>query len=151
MAALDTLTIRPLTPADEAAWRPLWQGYLEFYRASLDEAVTAAAWRRLLDPAEPMDGLLAFEGERAVGLAHVIRHRSTWPVGNYGYLQDLFVDPACRGGGVGRRLIAEAEALARRRGCSRLYWLTHETNTAAMGLYDQVAARTGFVQYKIAF
>ena len=33
-------------------------------------------------------------------------------------------------------------------GASRVYWLTHETNTAAMGLYDQVAERTGFVQYR---
>jgi hypothetical protein len=36
-------------------------------------------------------------------------------------------------------------------GCSRVYWLTHETNSTAMKLYDKVAARSGFVQYRKTF
>jgi hypothetical protein len=39
-------------------------------------------------------------------------------------------------------------ATAREAGASRVYWLTHETNTQAMVLYDQVATRSGFVQYR---
>jgi hypothetical protein len=29
-----------------------------------------------------------------------------------------------------------------------VHWLTHETNTDAMVLYDRVAQRSGFVQYR---
>ena len=40
---------------------------------------------------------------------------------------------------------------ARARGCSRVYWLTHETNAEAMRLYDGIADRPGFVQYRKIF
>jgi hypothetical protein len=40
------------------------------------------------------------------------------------------------------------EQAAREQGCVRLYWLTHDTNAQAMALYDQVAERSGFVQYR---
>ena len=32
--------------------------------------------------------------------------------------------------------------------CSRVHWLTHETNTDAMLLYDRIADRSGFIQYR---
>ena len=35
--------------------------------------------------------------------------------------------------------------------CSRVWWLTHETNADAMKLYDKVADRSGFVQYRKLF
>jgi GNAT superfamily N-acetyltransferase len=40
---------------------------------------------------------------------------------------------------------------ARASGCSRVYWLTHETNTGAMQLYGRVAERSGFIQYRHLF
>ena len=53
----------------------LWAGYLDFYETSLPEAVTAAARRRLLDPASPVFGRVAEgEGGRPIGLGHCIRH-----------------------------------------------------------------------------
>lgn len=127
---------------------PLWRGYQAFYAVEIPDAVSAATWERLLDPAEPMGGALAWEGDEAVGLVHHVRHRSTWTTGNSCYLQDLFVAPGGRGRGTGRALIAHAEEVARQAGCSRLYWLTHETNADAMKLYDRVAERSGFVQYR---
>jgi GNAT superfamily N-acetyltransferase len=63
-------------------------------------------------------------------------------------LQDLFTDQEFRGGGIGRRLIEAVYAAAAEEGASRVYWLTHETNSQATALYDQVADRTGFVQYR---
>ncbi|HEX8005177.1 MAG TPA: GNAT family N-acetyltransferase, partial [Trebonia sp.] len=64
-------------------------------------------------------------------------------------LQDLFTAPQARGQGVARALIAAVEEWARRRGCARLYWHTHETNRTARRLYDQVAETRGFIQYLI--
>jgi len=40
--------------------------------------------------------------------------------------------------------------VARAAGCSRVYWLTHDTNTDAMLLYDRIAEKSGFVQYRRA-
>lgn len=142
--------IRTLSAGDRDAWMPLWRAYQAFYGVDIPEAVSALTWTRLRDPTEPMSGALAWEGEQAVGLVHYIRHRSTWTAGDYCYLQDLFVAAGGRGRGTGRALIAHVEAFARESGCARLYWLTHETNADAMLLYDRVAERSGFVQYRKA-
>ena len=91
---------------------------------------------------------LAVAGGAVVGLVHYIEHRSCWTTGNYMYLQDLFVDPAVRGRGLGRALIEHVYAEAAARGCARVWWLTHESNTDAMVLYDRVADKSGFVQYR---
>ena len=40
---------------------------------------------------------------------------------------------------------------ARAAGASRLYWLTHETNASARALYDRLAERSGFIQYRKLF
>ncbi len=145
------IEIRPLRPEDRNAWEPLWQGYLTFYKSSVPDEVTEITWRRLSDPAEPMHGLVAvFEG-RIVGIVHYLYHRSTWTTGDYCYLQDLFTAEEARGKGAGRALIEAVYEKAQAAGASRVYWLTHETNTAAQALYDKVAARSGFIQYRRVF
>jgi len=143
----DTL-VRPARPGDRAAWEPLWQGYLTFYKSSLPAEVTDATWRRFFDPIEPLHALVAEQDGKLVGITHYLLHRSTWAPVCYCYLEDLFVDPSLRGVGVGRKLIAAVEAEARAAGASRLYWMTHETNETAQLLYDKVADRPGFVQYR---
>ncbi len=145
------MTIRPITAADRAQWTPLWTGYLTFYETMLPEAAYDAAWRRLLDPAEPMWGALAVDDSgRPVGLVHWLFHRTFWSEADSCYLQDLFVSPDVRGGGHGRALIEHVADRAREAGASRLYWNTHETNTTARKLYDAVAVRSGFIQYRKA-
>lgn len=141
--------IRALTPDDHARWLPLWQAYLVFYEATLPAEVTQTTWQRLLDPAEPVHGALAFDaGGQAVGLAHWLFHRSTWSVGAVCYLNDLYVDASQRGQGLGRRLIDHVAAEATAKGSPKVYWLTHETNLTAQRLYNGVAERTGFIQYR---
>ncbi len=143
------LVLKPPTGADRAAWDRLWQGYQHFYKTEIAARVSDLTWARLHDPAEPMQAMLAWQGARAVGLVHWIFHRSTWTEGPYCYLQDLFAEPDVRGLGIGRALIAHVRREAEAAGASRLYWLTHETNTDAMKLYDKVAERSGFVQYRV--
>jgi GNAT superfamily N-acetyltransferase len=89
--------------------------------------------------------------EEASELAHSIYHRSAWTTSDDCYLQDLFVADDARGGGVGRALIEHVYADARRRGASRVYWLTHESNQNAMQLYDRIADRSAFIQYRRLF
>ena len=142
------LEIRPLGTADHAAWLPLWQGYQRFYKTEIAAETSAVTWQRFLDPAEPMNAALAWRNGEAVGLVHYIYHRSCWTVGDYCYLQDLYVAEGVRGGGIGRQLIEHVYAAARAAGASRVHWLTHETNTDAMQLYDRIADRSGYVQYR---
>jgi GNAT superfamily N-acetyltransferase len=145
--AMSAATVLPLAAEDHAAWLPLWRDYQAFYQVDLAAAVTDVTWARLLDPAEPVEGALAWVNRQAVGLVHTVRHRSTWSIADKCYLNDLFVAPFVRGQGVGRSLIGYVHAAAAAAGCGSVYWLTHETNATAMQLYDSVGRRSGFVQY----
>ncbi len=141
------IEIRALARGDHAAWLTLWAGYQEFYQADI-APVTETTWQRLLDPAEPMHGALAWHGGDQVGLVHWIMHRSTWSIGDVCYLQDLYVAPDHRKSGIGRRLIEHACDAAIAAGCPEIYWLTHDRNYTAMKLYDRIATRSSFVQYQ---
>jgi GNAT superfamily N-acetyltransferase len=143
------IVVRPIEDGDRRAWQDLWRGYLDFYRAAIGEDVTELTWRRFLDPDEPMFAAVALRaGEaRPIGLVHWLTHRSTWAKTSYAYLEDLFVAPGARGGGIGRALIEHVYAEARNLGCEQVYWLTHETNAAARRLYDKIAERTGMLHY----
>jgi len=142
------MEIRALVPDDRAAWEPLWQGYLTFYKATIAPQVTELSWARLHDPAEPMHGYGAFFDGRLAGITHLILHRSMWTAGPYCYLQDLFTADWARRRGVARALIEHAYVEAERLGASRVIWLTQESNHEARVLYDQVAERSGFIQYR---
>jgi GNAT superfamily N-acetyltransferase len=147
-AVKSTIDVRPLRPDERDAWEPLWSGYLEFYEAVVSPEVTDTTWRRLHDPAEPMHVLGAFIDDRLVGIVHYLFHRSTWTIGDYCYLQDLFTAVDARGLGAGRALIEAVYEHARAARASRVYWLTHESNATARALYDTLADRPGFIQYR---
>lgn len=143
-----TLTIQPVTATDHSHWLPLWQAYQHFYDTDIPADVTAVTWQRMLDPAEPINAALAWQDGVAVGMVHYIYHRSCWSVENSCYLQDLIVDTAVRGTGIGRQLIEFVYASAKRDGCIKVHWLTHETNRTAITLYERVAERPGFIQFR---
>ena len=140
--------IRDLTAADHAAWLPLWQGYLDFYREALDDETTALTFERLVDPAEAMFGLVAERDGQMVGIVHGVPHRATWAKTGYLYLEDLFVRPDLRGGGVGRALIEAVYARADALGSARVYWMTAADNKTAQTLYDKLASRAAIIQYR---
>lgn len=144
-----TLAIRDAGPDDEAGWRRLWDAYLAFYDLVLPPEVTAATWARLMDPASPLKARLAFRDARVVGFALHQHHPSSWVAGDDCYLEDLFVDAAARGAGVGRALIDDLIALARARGWHRLYWHTEEGNVRARALYDRYTASDGHIRYRM--
>lgn len=145
------LVIRPLRPDEREAWEPFWQAYLTFYESSALPETTDVLWARLQDSNEPMFGLGALHEGRLIGIAHYLFHRSSWSIGDYCYLQDLYVSEEARGLGAGRALIEATEQAARQKGASRVYWLTKEDNHTARALYDKLADRSGFIQYRKLF
>jgi GNAT superfamily N-acetyltransferase len=142
------MRIRPIEAGDEPVWRLLWRDYLAFYETTLPEAVYAASFARLTDPAvRDYNGLLALRDGAPVGLAHYIFHRHGWQVADICYLQDLYVTPEARGTGAGRALIEAVYAEADAAGAPNVYWLTQEFNATARRLYDRVGRATPFVKY----
>jgi GNAT superfamily N-acetyltransferase len=145
-----SVRVRWLEARDKPEWLGLFKGYIAFYKASVAEEVIEATWKRLIEGAPDFHiALVAVdEADRPYGLAHVLFHRSTWSPTWYCYLEDLFVDPVRRKRGAGRALIEATYREADARGCTRTYWATQEFNYAARALYDQVATKSPFVQYR---
>jgi GNAT superfamily N-acetyltransferase len=144
------MRIRDARAADEAGFRRLWDGYLAFYHVTLDPAVTDQTWSRILDPASPLSARVAVDSAGTVrGFAVWHHHIATWHLANDLYLEDLFVDPAARGAGLGRALLDDLFALARARGFGRIYWHTDEGNARARSLYDSYAPADGHIRYRL--
>lgn len=142
-------SIRPLQASDQAAWRGLWTGYLEYYESSVPEAVYKSTFERLLsgDDHEFHCLILEVAGEPA-GLAHYLLHRSCWSIENKCYLQDLFVTPELRGRHLGRALIEAVYAAADGHGAPGVYWMTQHFNATGRRLYDRVGELSDFIVYQ---
>ncbi|WP_122431477.1 GNAT family N-acetyltransferase [Pseudomonas viridiflava] len=147
---MSDIQIRPVTADDHHEWLPLWQAYLRFYKTELAEGVSEVTWQRLLDPQEPTHSALAWVDGKAVGMVNFIYHRSNWSIRNACYLQDLIVAPEQRGTGIGRQLIEHVYATAKADDCDKVHWLTHETNATAIQLYERIADRAGYIQFRKA-
>lgn len=144
-----SLRIRSLAASDREGWDPLWRGYLAHYREDLPAEVTERSFARLAAGADASWGHVAVgDGGVLVGLAHALLHASSWSIGGYAFLEDLYVAPPARGGDVGRALIAAVADEARRRGATKLYWQTQAYNGRARSLYDQVGDLSSSVLYE---
>jgi GNAT superfamily N-acetyltransferase len=142
--------VRRLEARDRDAWERLFRAYIDFYGADVPDDVVNHTWRRLTagGDGEPIGLVAVDDADRPFGLAHILFHRSTWSPTWYCYLEDLFVDPAHRKAGAGRALMEAVYRAADLRQCTRTYWVTQEANAAARALYDRVAAKAPFVQYR---
>ena len=147
----DQVVIRAMSLDERAVWEELWTGYLDFYNTKISQETKSVTWARLHDPNEPMHLLAASLAGKVVGIVHYLYHRSCWTIGDYCYLQDLFVATDARGKGIGAALIKQVEKIARASDASRIYWLTKEDNVSARALYDKLADRSGFIQYRKLF
>lgn len=142
-------TIRDAAASDEPGWRPLWEAYNRFYGQTLPDAVTLATWRKILDPAASAFARVAMQEGAIAGFCICVVHECTWTLAPVCYLEDLFVDAAQRGHGLGRALIEDVIGLARARGFSRVYWHTRTDNAAARRLYETFVPPDDFVRYTL--
>ncbi|MBN8493057.1 MAG: GNAT family N-acetyltransferase [Burkholderiales bacterium] len=86
------------------------------------------------------EALVAECGERVVGFALYFTNFSTF-LGQPGlYLEDLYVQPAHRGQGIGRALLLHLGQLARERGCGRFEWSVLDWNVDAIRFYERMGA-----------
>ena len=76
---------------------------------------------------------------QVVGMCSVQVLISTAEGGTVGLLEDLVVEAAFRGRGIGRRLLTSIEAWARERGLTRLQLLADRTNFRALDFYDRMS------------
>ena len=142
-----TSIIRP-EPAHRAAWDRLYAGYAAFYKVEQDGAMRDTVWGWIHDPAHEVKAFLALDGAGApIGLAHYRPFARPLRAAMGIYLDDLFVDPAARGGRVADALIEAVAEEGRRQGASLLRWITADDNYRGRGVYDRQASRTFWITY----
>ncbi len=94
----------------------------------------------LFGPNPAAEVVLAYAREEPVGFAVYFRNFSTF-LGREGiYLEDLFVEPAYRGRGIGAALLAQVAKIAKERGCERLNWAVLNWNQSAIDFYRKIGA-----------
>ena len=147
----DNYQIRCALDSDREQWDELWQAYLRFYESSLAAEVSDLLWQRIHDPAHEIQCRVAAASDgNLMGLVHFFPHAHTWYPDPVCCLNDLFVGPQIRGGGLGAELIEAVIVEAKRQGWAEVYWHTQHNNTVARGLYDKITGGTdGFVNYTI--
>lgn len=144
-----SLKISSPNSSNKTQWLSLWQDYLVFYKEDLPSEITELTWQRILDSGEPLNAFIIYYDDEVVGFAHYLFHRSSWAKNNYCYLEDLFVAETLRGKGCARALISAVRDAAKQNNCERLYWVTGESNSVARALYDKIAEKTEYFQYRI--
>ena len=135
-------TIRPARPGDEHDILRLIHALAAYEREPDAVEVTADDLRSHLFADHPrVFAHLAEQDGQVVGIAVWFLNFSTW-TGRHGiYLEDLFVDPSMRSGGVGRGLVRALAAEAEARGCARLEWAVLDWNSPAKDFYRSLGAR----------
>lgn len=133
--------IRPARPSDCAEILRLI-GELAVYEKLEHMAVgTEEALReQLFGPRPAAETLIAERGGRAVGFALYFTTFSTFLCKPGLYLEDLFVEPAHRGAGIGKALLRRLAAMARERDCGRLEWRVLDWNEPSIRFYESLGA-----------
>jgi GNAT superfamily N-acetyltransferase len=146
------LRIEPISEPQYEALLPMIAAYQRFYEATDIQAErNRSFFRRFLAPSR--DGLLigAWRAEKLIGYACLYWHFSSTRAVETVLMNDLYVDEAARGEGVGRALIEASAEIARERGANHLEWATRPDNATAQRLYDSTSAeKSTWLEYELS-
>ncbi|MBV8680866.1 MAG: GNAT family N-acetyltransferase [Aquitalea sp.] len=148
-----TIEIRPASRADAA----LILGYireLAIYEKAEQEVVASVAdiENSLFAADATAQGLICLQDGQPVGYAVYFFNYSTWQGKSGLYLEDLYITPAARGSGAGKKLLRHLAQLAVARGCGRFEWSVLDWNQPAIDFYESfgAAAQSEWVKYRLA-
>jgi GNAT superfamily N-acetyltransferase len=134
--------LRPATPADVPALVGLIRELAVYEK--LEHLVQATPERlapHLFGPRPVAEAVVAEAADGAVvGFALFFTNFSTFLAQPGLYLEDLYVQPAWRGRGIGKALLRHLGALAVERGCGRFEWSVLDWNAPAIGFYEALGA-----------
>ena len=130
------VTTRLANEGDVDAVAALFDGYRQFYRQPPDLAGSKVFIAERMDREDSVI-MVAEDGGELIGFAQLYPSFSSVRLSRIFILNDLFVDPACRGTGAGRALLEAAADWARRAGAVRLTLTTQKDNVAAKRAYER--------------
>jgi GNAT superfamily N-acetyltransferase len=136
----EELTIRRAQADDFAAVR----GLAEALAAHIEEPPPPLSRERYLafyvrDHA-PMQLFLALRGDRAVGMIAWVLTHELYSARACVFISDIAVQADARGRGIGKALMAQAQAWGRAHGATKLGWDVWARNATAMNFYERLGA-----------
>lgn len=131
--------IRAATPADVPSIAKLIRG-LAVYEKLPEWVEEPRLHDHLFGPRPFCEVLLAEDAGRVVGFALFFHNYSTFRCRPGIFLEDLFVEPECRGQGHGKALLQAVAKLAVERGCARMEWMVLDWNEPSIRFYQSVGA-----------
>jgi GNAT superfamily N-acetyltransferase len=144
------MEIRPARAPEVEEMLPLIRAYCEFYETEPNDDGLRKMFETLIS--DPSQGavFIARDAERAVGFATLDWKWSSLKAARIGYLEDLFVDPEARGGGIADALIQACADRCRELGLPAMEWLTAPDNHRAQKVYDRTGAESDtYVEYDL--
>jgi GNAT superfamily N-acetyltransferase len=139
--ALDEFRLERATERDVPTILRFIRELADYEKLSHEVVATEEGLRECFFGSRPAaEAVLAFAGREAVGFAIYFQTFSTF-LGRPGlYLEDLYVTPAWRGHGLGRRLLAHVARVAVGRGYGRMEWSVLDWNEPALAVYRKIGA-----------
>jgi len=138
MAVID---VREATGDDVSLILSLVRELAEYEKLSHEVVATEEELREsLFGVRRYAEVLIAEHDGTPAGFALFFHNFSTF-LGKPGiYLEDLYVKPAFRGAGVGKKLLVHLANLAKERDCGRLEWWVLDWNEPSIGFYKKIGA-----------
>ena len=143
MKLVEGIEIRPATEADVEVVFALIVELAVYEKAPEQVVGSAEILRRTLFEQGAAEALLiedAGSGE-AIGYAIFYLTFSSWECRSGIWLEDVYVKPERRRGGVGRAVMEHLAALALERGHVRFEWCALDWNEPALNFYDGLGAK----------
>jgi len=138
-----TFTLRPATPSDLPEIVRLLRALAEYEHLLHETTVTEGdLCEPLFGPLPRAHAILAETGGRAVGLALFYYTFSTFKARSNIFLEDLFVEPAHRGAGIGLALMRHLAQRAVAENCARMEWRVLDWNQPSIDFYQRIGTET---------
>ena len=147
------LVTRSATVQDTPVIFALLRGLAEYEQLVSDFVVTESdITQSLFGPYPIANVILAYDGDKAVGLAVFCQRYSTFLGRQYLYLEDIFVVLSHRGSGIGTKLMEQAALLAQSLGSTMIEWSVLTWNEPAIKFYEHLGAKPvdGWKTYRLS-
>ena len=147
------LVTRSATVQDTPVIFALLRGLAEYEQLVSDFVVTESDLTQSLFGPDPVANvILAYDGDKAVGLEVFCQRYSTFLGRQYLYLEDIFVVLSHRGSGIGRKLMEQAALLAQSLGSTMIEWSVLNWNEPAIKFYEHLGAKPvdGWKTYRLS-
>ncbi|MGE8319657.1 MAG: N-acetyltransferase family protein [Comamonas sp.] len=146
------LTIRPATLEDTDTILRFVRDLAIYEKAEHEVLSTPAhVHQTMFSEGATAHGLICEQDGVAIGFAVYFFNYSTWQGRNGLYLEDLYIDPACRGNGAGKAMFRHLARIAVEQDCGRFEWSVLDWNTPAIRFYDSLDAKpqSEWIRYRL--